>query len=157
MVTLESRAEMAEAERDAAAESMATMTPRPARPAPAAAQLLGAEGADLLQQVVQHYRCAQFEMLKNALCARRFGPRWCSCWARGAGTAAASRAALQMGARCDGYYARMRAIKRSSCSGAAAGRRGGRATATSRTAPQVCPVLNPPERLSAAVAQLLGP
>ncbi len=63
MVALESRAEMAEAERDAAAGSMMTMTPRPARPAPAAAQLLGAEGADLLQQVVQHYRCAQSERL----------------------------------------------------------------------------------------------
>lgn len=58
MVALESRAEMAEAERDGAAEAMAAMTPRPARPLPAAQAVLGTEGLALLQTVVLHYRCA---------------------------------------------------------------------------------------------------
>ena len=58
LVALESRAEMAEAEAEAAAESMAVMTPRPSRPAPAAEQLLGSEGLAALQAAALQYRQA---------------------------------------------------------------------------------------------------
>ena len=58
LVALESRAEMAEAEAEAAAESMAVMTPRPPRTAPAAEQLLGSEGVAALQAAALQYRQA---------------------------------------------------------------------------------------------------
>ena len=47
---------MAEAKAEAAAESVAVMTPRPPRPAPAAEQLLGAEGLAALQAAALHFR-----------------------------------------------------------------------------------------------------
>lgn len=56
LVVLESRAEMAEADAEAAAEAMVGMTPRPQRPAPAAEMLLGSEGLQALQAAALQYR-----------------------------------------------------------------------------------------------------
>lgn len=58
LIALESRAEMAEADAEAAEEAMTGMTPRPSRPSPAAEQLLGSEGLQALQAAALQYRCA---------------------------------------------------------------------------------------------------
>lgn len=76
LVELESRAEVAESERDAALAAARSLTPRPGLPAALPlAQRLGPAGAARLDEALQRFRCGCLESGRMALLRSAWSPR----------------------------------------------------------------------------------